>query len=102
MTSIPKILEIGNLLSSGEQTVQEYFVKGKVVSVENTVYGNFWLEDEEGNQLYVYGLTDRSGMLLYNAMNDAPTVGDTIIIKAPIKKYNSTIELFYARMYSKE
>ena len=102
LTSIPKILEIGNLLSSGEQTVQEYFVKGKVVSVENTVYGNFWLEDEEGNQLYVYGLTDRSGMLLYNAMNDAPTVGDTIIIKAPIKKYNSTIELFYARMYSKE
>ena len=102
LTSIPKILEIGSVLSSGEQTIEEYFVKGKVISVENTTYGNFWLEDEEGNQLYVYGLTDKSGMLLYNAMSDAPTVGDTIIIKAPIKKYNSTIELFYARMYSKE
>jgi hypothetical protein len=103
LTSIPKILEIGAALDANYTTTEEYFVKGKIISVENTVYGNVTIEDEDGNQLYIYGLYDQSGMVRYDALSDAPTVGDTIVLKGPIQNYGGyKVEIYHARIYSKE
>ena len=102
LTSIPEIYALGEAIPVGAQTIEEYFVKGKIISIENTTYGNLWIEDEAGNQLYIYGLWDMSGTALYHEMSDAPQVGDTILVKGPIKNYNSIIEMFHVRMYSKE
>ena len=45
-------------LASNMETKETYKVKGKVVSVQNTIYGNIYIEDEEGNEL---GATYSSG-----------------------------------------
>lgn len=99
LTSIPQIYEIGNALANNGETSEEYYVKGKIISITGTSYGNMTIEDEYGNTLYIYGLYDGSGNR-YDKINNPPVVGDTIIVRAPIKKYvygsTVTIELFYA------
>ena len=103
LTSIPQILEIGKALAANNTTTEEYFVKGKIISVENTTYGNVTIEDEEGNRLYIYGLYDQSGMVRYDGLSDPPTVGDTVLLKGPIQNFGGyKVEIYHARIYSKE
>ena len=103
LTSIPKILEIGAGLDANYTTTEEYFVKGKIISVENTTYGNVTIEDEAGNQLYIYGLYDQSGMVRYDGLSDPPMVGDTVLLKGPIQNFGGyKVEIYHARIYSKE
>jgi hypothetical protein len=55
--------------------------------------------DESGNTLTVYGVNLADGTR-YDAMANAPQVGDLVILEAPIKRYVNTntgediIELF--------
>ena len=102
LTSIPQIYELAEALSQGGQTSESYFVKGKIVSIENTTYGNAWIEDESGNQLFIYGLYDQSGKTRYDGLSNPPQIGDTVVVKAPIKNHYGTIELLNARIYSQE
>ncbi|MBQ7830839.1 MAG: hypothetical protein IJ393_02050 [Clostridia bacterium] len=103
LTSIPKILEIGAGLDANYTTTEEYFVKGKIISVENTTYGNVTIEDEAGNRLYIYGLYDQSGMVRYDGLSDPPMVGDTVLLKGPIQNFGGyKVEIYHARIYSKE
>ena len=89
ITDISIIIGIGNTLAAGEQTMDMYYVKGKVVSTPNSTYGNLTLEDDKGNQIYVYGLYDQSGNR-YDKMSVKPAKGDTIIVYAPILNYDGT------------
>ena len=91
-TSIPEILSIGEKLSSGGQTTVSYYVKGKVTSITNTTYGNLYIEDEQGNSLYVYGVYDSTGSLRYDSLSNPPKVGDEICLYGQIKKYVSVSE----------
>ena len=86
LTSISNVLQIGAGLAAGEQTSEKYYVKGRIVSVANSTYGNLYLEDEYGNRIYVYGLYDQSGNR-YNVMSTKPVAGDTIVVYAPILNY---------------
>ena len=106
-TSIPEILEIGASLAAGETTDKGYYVIGVVTSVVNATWGNLYIEDEYGNELYVYGVNDSTGTLRYDAMSDPPMVGDTVVLYGQIMNYaggqsgGSVIELKNARMISK-
>ena len=106
-TPIPEILEIGEALSSGQTTDKSYYVEGIVTSVTNTTYGNLYIEDEDGNQLYVYGVYDATGSSRFDAMSDPPKVGDKVVLYGQIMKYlnaqdgTTTIEIKGARMISK-
>ena len=104
-TSIPKIHEIGNALNDGETTTEVYYVKGTVISVTNTMYGNFTIEDEDGNTVYVFGVYDKNNNR-YDAMSNPPVVGDTVVLQSPIQKYVyngiTTIELYHATLWSIE
>lgn len=92
LISVLQALEIGRGLAAGEQTKETYFVKGTVVGNPNS-YGNLYLSDEAGNQIYVYGLYDLAGNK-YSAMTDKPRAGDTIVVCGPIYFYNGrTIEI---------
>ncbi len=86
LTSIPDALAIGNTLGRGESTSEYHYVKGTVKSVANSTYGNVYLVDEKGNEIYVYGLNDLSGNR-YDSMTNKPDVGDTIIIYCNIYHY---------------
>ena len=101
-TSIPEILRIGEKLSDNGLTAEGYYVKGRVVSVENTTYGNLYLQDDNGNQLYVYGVYDSTGAVRYDGLADQPKAGDEIVLFGQIKRYVSrdkvVIELMSARL----
>ena len=102
-TDYLKIYAIGKALADNETTSEVYYVKGKIIEVNNTTYGNFTIEDDNGNTLYVYGLKDQNGNR-YDKMSNPPKVGDTVVLQAPIKKYvangTTTIELFYAVLWN--
>lgn len=104
LTSIPEILRIGGALGANGETSQEYDVKGKIISIENTTYGNMTIEDEDGNTLYIYGTYDKYGKAggnRYDRMSNPPKVGDTVVLRGIIKKYvNATttkIEIMNAK-----
>ena len=98
LTSIADANKIGNDLSRGETTQGNYYIKGTIKSISNTTYGNVYLVDEKGNEIYVYGLYDLNGNR-YGAMTNKPVEGDTIVVYSKIAHYynadygSETIEL---------
>ena len=99
------IYAAGKALADNATSSEVYYVKGKIISIDNTTYGNFTIQDDNGNTLYVYGLKDQSGNR-YDKMSNPPKVGDTVVLQAPVKKYvaygSTTIELISAVLWSKE
>lgn len=95
-TSIKDANAIGAGLGSNQATVEYHYIKGTVKSAPNATYGNLYLVDEEGNEIYVYGLYDTEGKR-YDKMTDKPMAGDTIILYSTIYKYANgstvTVEL---------
>ena len=71
-----------------------YRVTGTVKSIVNTVYGNWYLQDETG-EIYIYGTLDKNGNAGQN--NSIAIwgieVGDMITVEGPKTLYGSTVEL---------
>ncbi|MBO5363252.1 MAG: hypothetical protein J6K86_00960 [Clostridia bacterium] len=86
--TIPEANELGNKFEKDKYTEGKYYVTGKIKSITNTQYGNLYIEDEAGNEFYVYGLNDEYGNK-FEAMDPQPKVGDTITAYGQIGKYNS-------------
>ncbi len=103
LTPIPEILTLGEFLTPGATSEEYYFVKGTVISVSNSKYGNLTIADEGGNTLYVYGVYDATGSDRYDSMKNAPQVGDTVVLYAQVQHYvppqgEAIIELYRARL----
>ena len=100
-TSIPEALAIGNALGNNQSTSEYYYIKGTVKSNPQSTYGNLYLVDENGNEIYVYGLYDASGVR-YDSMEIKPQMGDEIILYSIIYKYSNgstvTVELKSAKL----
>ena len=75
-------------------------VTGKVVSIANTTYGNWYLDDGSypsfsgGNKdgVYVYGTLDKDGKEK-NFTSLGIEVGDVVTVSGPKTTYNGTVEL---------
>ena len=81
--------EIGKALRVTITTNDTYFVTGVITRITSTKYGNLYIADENGNEIFVYGI---------NNFDETLTEGDTIVLNAHIAKYvdewdNTTIEL---------
>ncbi len=89
-TSIPAFNEIAlKQPDKGDATTDKYFVQGVVVEIKSTQYGNLYIQDAEGNKLYVYGLYDATGANRYDALGaNAPQVGDLITVYGVAANYN--------------
>lgn len=96
LTSIKDALDIGNALQDNQATVEYHYIKGTVKSVPNTTYGNIYIVDENGDEIYIYGLYDLNGTR-YDRMTNAPVVNDTIVVCSTIYKFvyggSVTVEL---------
>lgn len=68
-----------------------YRVKGLCGKIINTSYGNWYMVDGEGNELYIYGTKDASGAYNWKKFNIAP--GDLVTVEGARKTYKSTIEI---------
>ena len=102
--TIPEALAIGQALASNETTAQGYRIKGRIDRIENFVYGNSYIVDENGNEFYIYGMYDATGKIRYDTMDIKPAVGDEVVLEGMITKYvkGSTvkIEIQNARVYA--
>ena len=85
------ILEAIELAEEGSDT--KYLVRGTVTSVVNTTYGNLYIEDAEGNSLYVYGLYSVDGVTRYDAMETKPQAGDEVLLLGVLTTYNSNPQM---------
>lgn len=68
-----------------------YRVSGKVTSIANTTYGNWYLQDETG-EVYIYGTLDANGGT-QNFLSLGIEVGDNVTVEGPKTTYNGTVEL---------
>ena len=93
--TIPQANELGGSKASNSYTEGKYYVTGVIVEINNTTYGNVYIEDAEGNRFYVYGLYSEDGSVRYDAMEVQPAVGDTITVYGQIGSYNSTPQMYH-------
>ena len=73
-----------------------YKVRGTCVSVANTSYGNWYLEDETG-KIYIYGTFNAKGQYPKDADGGWNSfgieVGDIVTVEGPKTVYNGVVEL---------
>ena len=90
----------GLVPSEGITTEQKYFAIGTVKSVSNDYNASIYIVNEDGEELYVYGLFNEDGTIRYG--KDAPTassvisVGDVIVVYGVMTNFRGTIEMQYA------
>ncbi len=100
LTSIPQLVAIAESLGSNQETTEYFYVEGKITELSGA-YGNCWIEDAQGNRLYVYGIWKNG--VRYDAISNPPKVGDTVILYGAMKKYVSTdgtviVEMVHAEL----
>lgn len=69
-----------------------------------TTYGNFYIEDENGEEYYVYGLSDANGVRYDSMTSNKPVLGDKITLYGQKVYYDGGgfYELKYSVLISKE
>jgi len=107
LTPVADILKIGATLEPNAQTSKVYYVKGTIISVSDFKYGNVTIRDENGDNLYIYGINDLTNNTAYGQMENPPKAGATVILSGTIQRYVSssgteTIELYRALLISQE
>lgn len=85
------VTDCGDVLAGTENC--EYRIKGLVTEVVNTLYGNFYVEDETG-QIYIYGTTNKGYLKQFSEQNIG--VGDIVTIQGAKVTYGSNIEFVNA------
>jgi hypothetical protein len=68
-----------------------YLVTGVCTAITNTLYGNWYLEDETGS-IYIYGTLDEKGATK-NFLSLGLEVGDEVTVQGPKTTYGTTVEL---------
>ena len=86
--TIDKAVELGLSKDKNTYTEGKYYVTGTVTKIVNSTYGNLYIEDEDGNSLYVYGAYTAYGVTRFDKMTTPPAVGDTITVYGIIGTYN--------------
>ena len=74
-----------------------YRVRGRVTAIANTNYGNWYITDETGYQIYIYGTIDENG-IYYGSERFDLALGDYVTVQGPIKNYNGVIEFVDANI----
>lgn len=69
-----------------------YYVEGFITKVEKYDYGNLYIKDDNGDELYVYGTLDADGNTK-NFSSLGIDVGDKVILYGPKKYYGTTLEM---------
>ncbi len=79
---------------------KKYNVTGIVKKITNTEYGNFYILNDLGQELYVYGMNQNGKK--YGELEAAkqPKVGDMVVLNSVIITYNGTEQLKDAELIS--
>lgn len=96
--SIEQANKIGNTMAHNTYTEELYYIVGTVESVVNSTYGNLYITDNAGFNIYIYGLYDETGNVRYDNMNPQPLKNDTIKVLSTVGKYNNDVQLKNAKV----
>ena len=91
--SIADALLVGATMEHNTYTELKYKVTGVITEVNNTQYGNMYIQDAEGNKLTIYGTYDADGTNRYDAMDVKPVAGDTVTVYGIIGNYNGAPQM---------
>ncbi len=69
-----------------------YYVEGFITKVEKYDYGNLWIKDGKGGEMYVYGVLDADGQS-QNFKSLGIDVGDKVILYGPRTSYNGSPQM---------
>ena len=87
LTSILEFNTVATNLQGTTETSEWIEITGTVSDMVNTTYGNFYLTDENGNRLYIYGIYDEGGVR-FDALGDNQfKVGDVITVRGHIARF---------------
>ena len=86
--TITEANKLGLAHASNTYTTDKYYVTGVIVEIANETFGNVYIQDEEGNKFYIYGLYSADGKTQYNALASKPGVGDEITVWGVIGTYD--------------
>ena len=109
--SLPAANEIGAAKEHNDfAATVTHIVTGTILSIDpdkndNTkqnAYGNMYIQDAEGNTLYIYGLYSADGKVRFDAMNPQPKVGDVVVVYGVLGRYNSIVQMKNAWLISCE
>ncbi len=92
-TSLTKANELASAQEHNTYTADKYYVMGTVKDAPNSTYGNMYIVDAEGNELYVYGVYDATGANRYDAMANAPQAGEVVILYGVLGQFNGTAQM---------
>lgn len=99
LESLTKVHEvsISNFLTKPDDKNTWYRLTGKVTKIANATYGNLYMADEDGNEVYVYGCYPGYGASGDNRKNFLAAAGieegDMLTIAGYKDTYNGTVEL---------
>ena len=91
--SIPQANALGLSSAHNEYTEGKYYVTGTVTKIASDKYGNMYIADADGNELYVYGTWSADGETRYDALDKKPVVGDTVTVYGIIGQYNGAPQM---------
>lgn len=92
LTSGKDVNEIGSAQEHNTYTEEEYLVVGVITEISNDKYGNMYIEDLNGDKVYVYGLYNQVGDR-FDAFATKPAVGDVVAVIGAAGQYNGSPQL---------
>ena len=101
-TNVEKVISVNEVdlptFIAAEKSKDVYYrLTGTITNIANTQYGNLYIKDDAGNEVYVYGLYPGYGATGDNRKNFLATagieVGDILTVEGYKDVYNGTIEL---------
>ena len=77
------IADIGNF---NVESTAEYYMLVTIIDEPHQTYGNCMVKDDTG-EIYIYGLKDELGAMLYSQLPEKPSAGDTILVCGRVMMY---------------
>ncbi len=96
--SIKLAIALGNAHTHNTFTEDKYYITGTIKSIASTTWGNMYISDAEGNEIYIYGFYNEDGSVRYDALDVKPVVGDTVTVYTVVGYYSTAAQLKNAQM----
>lgn len=81
------------------QTTNKYYVTGTVTNINNTFYGNIYINNGT-TSFYIYGTKSADGSVAFDKLETKPYVGDTVIMYGYLSNYQGSAQMKDAWMTS--
>lgn len=85
--SIAAIKAIIDTLPKGVESDDEYYVYVTISEIQSQKYGNCTVYDDAGGEIFVYGLKDESGSVLYQNLSKQPIANDKVLLLGRVMYY---------------